>query len=102
MLHELDLQVLVSLIMIGKQVVDAFKKSGQSAAVVFFLEQEFFLRECLNEVNETVACLSTKLLRVGGQVGDHGYYRLVDRFEKAWARLYQLVDGEEDEIVIRY
>ena len=59
MLHQLDLQVLIRLIVIGQQVVDALKESRKRATIVFFLHQELFLRENLGEVDETVAGLST-------------------------------------------
>ena len=38
MLHQLNLQVLVRLIVVSQQVVDAFEQGGESAAVVFFFE----------------------------------------------------------------
>ena len=59
MLHQLDLQVLIRLIVIGEQIVDALKESCKRATIVFFLHQELFLRENLGEVDETVAGLST-------------------------------------------
>ena len=59
MLHQLDLQVLIRLIVIGQQVVDALEQSRKCATIVFFLHQELFLRENLGEVDETVAGLST-------------------------------------------
>ena len=59
MLHQLDLQVLIRLIMVGKQVVYAFEESRKRATIVFFFHQELFLRENLDEVDKTVAGLST-------------------------------------------
>ena len=100
MLHQLDHQVLISLIVVSDQIVDALKKCRQSAAVVFFLEQELLLGEYLHQVDETIASLSAKLLCVGCQVGNDSDDALVDGFEEARSRLDQLVDGQEDQVVV--
>jgi hypothetical protein len=42
-LHELNLQILVRLVVVGHQIVDCFKQGGQTLAVVLFLQQEVFL-----------------------------------------------------------
>ena len=59
MLHQLDLQVLIRLIMVGEQVVNALEEGRKRATIVFFFHQELFLRENLDEVDKTVAGLST-------------------------------------------
>ena len=100
MLHQLDHQVLVRLIMVCNQVIDALKQGRQSATVVFFLHEEFLLRESLHQVDQTIARLTTELLSVGCQVGNHSNDRLVDWFQQARARLNQLEDSEEHEIVV--
>ena len=85
MLHQLNLQVLVCLIVVGQQVIDALKKGRQSAAIVLLLQQELFLRKYLHQVNEAITGYSAKTLRVGSQVGNDSHDGLVDRFEEAWA-----------------
>ena len=64
MLHELDLKMLISLIVIGKQIVDAFEEGCECAAVVFFLQQKLLFREHLHQIDQPIASLSTQLLRV--------------------------------------
>ena len=41
--HQLDLQVLVGLIMVGDQVVYCLKQRSQTLAVVLLFQQELFL-----------------------------------------------------------
>lgn len=41
--HQLDLQVLVRLIVIGDQVVDCLKQRSQTLAVILLFQQELFL-----------------------------------------------------------
>ena len=50
-LHELDLKVLVSLIMISNQVIDTLEQSSQSSTIVLFLQQELSFGEHLNQVH---------------------------------------------------
>ena len=47
-LHQLDLKVLIGLVVVCEQVVNAFEKGGQRAAIVLLLQQEFLLREDLH------------------------------------------------------
>jgi hypothetical protein len=49
--HQLDLEVLIGLVVIGNQVVDSFEERGQTLAVIFFLKKEFFLGEYLNKIH---------------------------------------------------
>lgn len=50
-LHELDLKVLVSLIMISNQVIDTLEQSSQSSTIVLFLQQELSFGKHLNQVH---------------------------------------------------
>ena len=47
-LHQLDLQMLIGLVVVGQQVVDAFEECGHCTAIVFFLEKELLLGEDLD------------------------------------------------------
>ena len=83
MLHQLDHQVLISLIMVSNQIVNALKECRKSATVVLFLEQELLLGEHLHQVNKSIASLSAKLFCVGSQVGNDSNDALVDGLEEA-------------------
>jgi len=82
--------MLISLVMVCKQVVDAFEESRQGAAIVLLLQQEFLLRKYLNQVDQAIASFAAQLLCVGCQVSNYGYYGLVDGLEESWTRLNQL------------
>ena len=73
--------MLIGLIVVGDQVVDAFKEGRQRTAVVLLLKQELFLREDLNEVDEAVACFTTETFGVRREVRNDGDDGFVDRFE---------------------
>ena len=81
MLHQLNLKMLIGLVMVSKEVVDTLEKSGESPAIILFLQQKFFLRESLNEVDESITSLSAERLGVRSQVGDDCNDRLVDRLQ---------------------
>ena len=63
-LHELDLEMLVALIMVGHQVVDALKKCSRGARIILPLSDEFFLRKHLHEVYQAIAGLAREVFRV--------------------------------------
>ena len=91
-LHQLDLQVLVRLVVVGEQVVYALKQGRQSPAIVFLFKKELLLGEDLDQVHESIASLSAKRPCVGCQIGDDGNDRLVNGLEQSWSSLDQLVD----------
>ena len=67
--HELDHKVLVGLVVVGDEVVNALEEGSQCAAVVLLLEQKLFLRENLDQVDQTVAGFTAQPFGVGRQVG---------------------------------
>jgi hypothetical protein len=77
-LHQLDLEVLIGLIVIGNQIIDALEKRSQSPAVILLLKEELSLRENLDKVHQPITSFTTKLLCVGRKVGDYRNDRLVD------------------------
>jgi len=99
-LHQLDLQVLVRLIVVGKQVVDALKQGSQGPTIVFLFEKELLLGENLDQIHQSIASFSTKRSCIGCQIGDDGNDGLVDRLEQSWSSLDQFVDRQEDEVVV--
>ena len=56
-LHKLNLEVLVSFIMISDQVVYCLKERGQRLAVVLFLKKKLFLGEDLQQVHHAIGSL---------------------------------------------
>ena len=99
-LHQLDLQMLIGLIVVGEQVVDALEQRSQRAAVVFLFEKELLLGEDLHQVHQSIARFSAQLPCIGSQVGDYGDDGLVDWLEQPRSRLDQLVDRQEDQVVV--
>lgn len=64
-LHQLYLQVMVGLIMIGNEIVDGFDEGAESFAVIFFLQKELLLSENVKEVHETLTSFLAQTLGVG-------------------------------------
>ena len=86
--------------MIGDQIVDTLKQCGHCFAVVLFFSDELPFCENLNQIHKTVTSFTAKVLCIGCDVCDDRDYRLVDWFEKAWARVNQLVDLYEYQVSV--
>lgn len=99
-LHQLDLEVLIGLIMVGHEVIDCLKQGSEALAVVLLFKKELLLREDLDEIHQPVTRLPTQFLSVGSNVGEDCNDGLVDWLQQAGSVVNQLVNRKEDEVCI--
>lgn len=56
-LHELDLEVMIGLVMVGDQVVDSLDEGAEGLAIVFLFEEELLLGEDVEQIHQALAAL---------------------------------------------
>ena len=69
--HKLDLEVLIGLVMIRYEIVEAFKQRCACLCVILPFHDKLWLRQHLQQVDQTITSLSRELLRIGGNIGNY-------------------------------
>lgn len=97
-LHKLDLKVLVRLIMVCENVIDAFEKRGGCFWVVLPLKQKLLFGTNLNKVDQPITWLARQTLRVRSNICYYSYDWFVDRSQQTWAWVNQFEHWNENKV----
>ena len=90
--------MLVGVVLVGDEVVDAFEEGGEGFAVVFFLRQKTRLCKHSHQIHQPITRVFAQISRIRRDIRHDCHNTFVDGFEEAGACVDQFVGGEEDEV----
>ena len=66
--HKLNLQVVISFIVVGDKIINGFDQRAEGFAIVFFFHKESVVGEYLYQIHETITPFFAKALGIRSQV----------------------------------